>query len=64
MAKDQDNQDDSARFNLNEIAGSDHAESLLLDKYLVDRKVASARVFRVYRETHRTIMRSRMNTCT
>jgi mannose-6-phosphate isomerase-like protein (cupin superfamily) len=45
--------EDSARFNVNEIAASfpDHAESLLRDKYLVDRKVASARVFRVYRET-------------
>ena len=53
MAEDQDNLEDSARFDVNEIAGSfpDHAESLLLDKYLVDRKVASARVFRVYRET-------------
>jgi len=53
MAEEQDNLEESARFDVNEIAGSfpDHAESLFLDKYLVDRKVASARVFRVYRET-------------
>ena len=53
MEEEQDNLEDSARFDVNQIAESfpDHAESLLLDKYLVDRKVASARVFRVYRET-------------
>jgi len=53
MAEDQGTPEDLARFDVNEIAGSlpDHAESRLLDKYLVDRKVASARVFRVYRET-------------
>jgi mannose-6-phosphate isomerase-like protein (cupin superfamily) len=44
---------ESSRFDLNEIAASfpDHAESMLLDHYLVDRETASARVFRVYRET-------------
>lgn len=43
----------SARFDLNEVARSFPAEaqSLLLDKYLVDRESASARVFRVYRGT-------------
>jgi mannose-6-phosphate isomerase-like protein (cupin superfamily) len=44
---------ESGRFDLNEVARSfpDHAESLLLDRYLVDRETASARVFRVYRGT-------------
>lgn len=44
---------ESARFDLNELARSfpDHASSLLLDRYLVDRETASARVFRVYRGT-------------
>jgi mannose-6-phosphate isomerase-like protein (cupin superfamily) len=43
----------SSRFDLNEVARSfpDHAETLLLDHYLVDRAAASARVFRVYRGT-------------
>lgn len=43
----------SARFDLNEIARAfpAHAQSLLLDRYLVDREAASARVFRVYRGT-------------
>ena len=43
----------SARFDLHAIAASfpDHAETLLLDRYLVDRDSASARVFRVYRGT-------------
>jgi mannose-6-phosphate isomerase-like protein (cupin superfamily) len=40
-------------FKLNEIARAfpDTAETLLLDKYLTDEEGASARVFRVYRET-------------
>ena len=43
----------SARFEIAKIAASfpDHAETLLLDQYLVDREAASARVFRVYRGT-------------
>jgi mannose-6-phosphate isomerase-like protein (cupin superfamily) len=43
----------SARFEIPEIMAGfpDHAESLLLDEYLVDREAASARVFRVYRGT-------------
>lgn len=43
----------SARFDLNEISASfpREAETLLLDRYLVDRETASARVFRVYRGT-------------
>jgi len=42
-----------ARFNLHEIAGAfpETAETLLLDHYLKDEAAASARVFRVYRET-------------
>jgi len=45
--------EESARFDLNAIARSfpEHAETLLLDRYLVDRDTASARVFRVYRGT-------------
>ena len=45
--------EESSRFDLNELAQSfpDHADSLLLDRYLVDRDAASARVFRVYRGT-------------
>jgi mannose-6-phosphate isomerase-like protein (cupin superfamily) len=41
------------RFDLNEIARTfpDTAETLLLDTYLTDEEAASARVFRVYRET-------------
>lgn len=41
------------RFKVNEIAASfpDTAETLLLDTYLTNEEVASARVFRVYRET-------------
>src|ERR1700746_1241259 len=41
------------RFNVNEIAESfpDSAETLLLDTYLTNEEAASARVFRVYRET-------------
>ena len=40
-------------FKLKEIAATfpDTAETLLLDKYLTDEAEASARVFRVYRET-------------
>ena len=43
----------SARFDLHAIAAAfpDHADTLLLDHYLVDRASASARVFRVYRGT-------------
>ncbi len=43
----------SARFDLHAIAASfpEHADTLLLDRYLVDRAHASARVFRVYRGT-------------
>lgn len=43
----------SARFDLNAVARSfpPEAQSLLLDKYLVNRESASARVFRVYRGT-------------
>jgi len=41
------------RFHLNEVARSfpDTAETLLLDTYLTNEESASARVFRVYRET-------------
>jgi mannose-6-phosphate isomerase-like protein (cupin superfamily) len=41
------------RFNLSEVARSfpETAETLLLDTYLTDEESASARVFRVYRET-------------
>jgi mannose-6-phosphate isomerase-like protein (cupin superfamily) len=41
------------RFNLHEIARSfpETSETLLLDTYLTDEESASARVFRVYRET-------------
>ena len=41
------------RFKVNEIARSfpDTAETLLLDTYLTNEEAASARVFRVYRET-------------
>jgi len=41
------------RFKLNEIARAfpDTADTLLLDTYLTDEEAASARVFRVYRET-------------
>jgi mannose-6-phosphate isomerase-like protein (cupin superfamily) len=41
------------RFNLNQIARTfpDTAETMLLDTYLTDEAAASARVFRVYRET-------------
>ena len=41
------------RFRVNEVARSfpDTAETLLLDTYLTDEEAASARVFRVYRET-------------
>jgi mannose-6-phosphate isomerase-like protein (cupin superfamily) len=41
------------RFKLNEIAQAfpDTADTLLLDTYLTDEEAASARVFRVYRET-------------
>lgn len=44
---------ESSRFDLNELARSfpEHADTLLLDRYLVDRDTASARVFRVYRGT-------------
>ncbi len=43
----------SARFDINEIAKSfpDAADTLLLDTYLTYEAAASARVFRVYRET-------------
>jgi mannose-6-phosphate isomerase-like protein (cupin superfamily) len=43
----------SARFKIEEIAKSfpEKAETLLLDKYLTNEEAASARVFRVYRET-------------
>src|ERR1700677_1688696 len=41
------------RFRLHEVARSfpENAETLLLDTYLTDEEAASARVFRVYRET-------------
>jgi mannose-6-phosphate isomerase-like protein (cupin superfamily) len=44
---------DYQRFKPHEIARSfpDTAETLLLDTYLTDEPAASARVFRVYRET-------------
>lgn len=44
---------DSMRFDLNALAASfpEHAESMLLDRYLVDRETSSVRVFRVYRGT-------------
>ncbi len=43
----------SARFDINEIARSfpDTADTMLLDTYLTNEAAASARVFRVYRET-------------
>ncbi len=43
----------SARFDLNEVAKAfpEQANSLLLDRYLIDRETASARSFRVYRGT-------------
>jgi mannose-6-phosphate isomerase-like protein (cupin superfamily) len=43
----------SARFKIEEIARSfpEKADTLLLDKYLTNEEAASARVFRVYRET-------------
>jgi len=43
----------SARFDLNAVARAfpPQAQSMLLDRYLVDREHASARVFRVYRGT-------------
>jgi mannose-6-phosphate isomerase-like protein (cupin superfamily) len=46
-------QRDYQRFRPHEIARSfpDTAETLLLDTYLTDEPAASARVFRVYRET-------------
>lgn len=42
-----------AQFDLLDLIGAfpDHAESLLLDRYLVDHATASARLFRVYRPT-------------
>src|SRR6202789_1904188 len=44
---------DHARFRPHEIARSfpESADTLLLDTYLTDEAAASARVFRVYRET-------------
>jgi mannose-6-phosphate isomerase-like protein (cupin superfamily) len=50
MATQNDTQS-SASFDINTIAASfpAQAETMLLDKYLVDRETASARVFRVYR---------------
>jgi mannose-6-phosphate isomerase-like protein (cupin superfamily) len=44
---------DFQRFKLHEIAGKfpDTSETLLLDTYLTNEEAASARVFRVYRET-------------
>jgi mannose-6-phosphate isomerase-like protein (cupin superfamily) len=41
------------RFDLNQVARTfpDSADTLLLDTYLTDEEAASARVFRVYRET-------------
>jgi mannose-6-phosphate isomerase-like protein (cupin superfamily) len=43
----------SARFNLEELAlrFPEQADTLLLDRYLVDRESASVRIFRVYRGT-------------
>jgi quercetin dioxygenase-like cupin family protein len=43
----------SARFRLDEVARSfpEASETMLLDTYLTDEPEASARVFRVYRET-------------
>lgn len=42
-----------ARFEIPEVIAAfpEHAETLLLDRYLVDHETASARVFRVYRST-------------
>jgi mannose-6-phosphate isomerase-like protein (cupin superfamily) len=41
------------RFNMHEIARAfpDSADTLLLDRYLTNEEAASARAFRVYRET-------------
>lgn len=49
----QENGHDLGRFDLNQIARTfpDHAETLLLDRYLTDEPFASMRVFRVYRPT-------------
>lgn len=43
----------SASFDLHEVAASfpEHADAMLLDRYLVDRAASSTRVFRVYRST-------------
>jgi quercetin dioxygenase-like cupin family protein len=43
----------SARFELKELANAfpEHSDSLLRDRYLVNREAASARIFRVYRGT-------------
>ena len=43
----------SASFDLHEIAASfpDHADTMLLDRYLVDREQSSTRVFRAYQPT-------------
>ena len=43
----------SVSFDLNEVAASfpEHSETMLLDRYLVDRPESSTRVFRVYRGT-------------
>lgn len=50
---DQNTENHSSRFDLNEVARSfpEAAKTLLLDRYLVDRETASVRVFRVYRKT-------------
>jgi mannose-6-phosphate isomerase-like protein (cupin superfamily) len=49
----QDDSRSSARFNIAEIMRSfpDSADTLLLDTYLTNEAAASARVFRIYRET-------------
>ena len=43
----------SMRFDLHEVAASfpDTADTMLLDRYLVDREISSARVFRIYQGT-------------
>lgn len=47
------NTEASARFDLRKIAASfpDVAETMLLDRYLIDRDLSSARLFRVYHPT-------------
>jgi mannose-6-phosphate isomerase-like protein (cupin superfamily) len=53
MGMSENSQPSCAQFDLTAVAAGfpEQAESLLLDRYLVDHSTASARVFRVYRPT-------------